>query len=164
MEQVLDVNPGLIIWTIVNFSIFLLILLKFGYKPIKNGMAKRQQSIQDSIDQADKSNAEARQLLIETQARLDASQQEMYAIVAKGKVQSEELIKKAQLEADHLKRQKIVDAVREIDQSKELAIKELRKEVAGLVVGAAEKIIGSELDNAKHLKLIDNYIEKIPSN
>jgi len=164
MEQILDVNPGLIIWTLFNFLVFLFLLLKLGYKPLKNGLAARSKSIQDAIDQADKANVEARKILAEAQAKLDSSQQEMLAIVAKGKQQSEDLLHKAQSEADAMKKQKIDDALREINHSKELAINELRKEVAGLGVNATEKILGSELDKDKHLKLIDSYIEKMPNN
>ena len=88
----------------------------------------------------------------------------MSQMVAKGRQSAEEIIKKATDEADSLKKTKLDDAIREIEKSKNIALGELRKEVAQMAVDAAEKIIDANLDKDKHYQLVEKYIEKIPKN
>jgi F-type H+-transporting ATPase subunit b len=88
----------------------------------------------------------------------------MSQIVAKGRQSAEEIIKKAAEEADSMKRTKLDDAIREIEKSKNIALGELRKEVAQMAVDAAEKIIDANLDKEKHYQLVEKYIEKLPKN
>lgn len=164
MDSILDVSPGLIFWTFVNFSIFFFLILKFAAKPIAKGLKARSESIQNNIDNAAKANEEAKRILAESQEKLNSAQQEMAKIVSTGRTQAEELIRKATDEADKVKHVKVEEAKTEIERSKAAAIKELRTEVAGLVVMATEKIIGETLDKEKHHKLVESYIEKLPQN
>ncbi len=164
MDSLLNVNPGLIIWTIINFLIFLFIILKFGSKPIMNGLKAREERINSAIETAEKTKLEAEKLFLESEKRINSAKEEMSQIVAKGRQSAEEIIKKATDEADSLKKTKLDDAIREIEKSKNIALGELRKEVAQMAVEAAEKIIDANLDKDKHYKLVEKYIEKIPKN
>jgi F-type H+-transporting ATPase subunit b len=164
MDAVLNVEPGLLIWTLINFGLFLILLIAFGTKPIMKGLKAREESIQSNIDGAHKANEDAKVLLDESQDKLNNAQVEMAEIIKKGREQAEAIISKATDEADKIKRQKVEDATKEIERSKVDAIKELRREVAGLVVSATEKILDETLDKDKHYKLVESYIEKLPKN
>ncbi len=164
MDSLLNVNPGLMIWTIVNFLFFLFLLVKFGAKPIANGLKSREEYIQNNIQNAEKLNQEAQRLLAETQQKLNDAQNEMMAIIQKGKQQADELIRRATDEAERIRKEKIDEAAREINRSKELALLELKKEVANLVIQATEKLLKEKVDDKKDLELIKQYIEKIPKN
>lgn len=164
MDRIMDIEPGLMIWTLFSFLIFLAILIKFGTKPLLNGLTARENRIQEAIENADKANEQAQKLLKETDDKLSTAQIEMAEIVRKGKAQAEELIKKASDEADIVKKQKVDEAIKEIERNKEIAIKQLRTEVASLVITATEKILDETLDKEKHYKLIESDIEKLPSN
>jgi F-type H+-transporting ATPase subunit b len=164
MESIMNVDPGLIIWTLVNFGIFLFILLKLGTKPILNSLNMRESAIKESIESAEKARADARALLKESEDKLSNAQREMNEIISKGREQAEKILQKATEEAEAVKRQKVEDASREIDRSKEIAIKQLRNEVADLVVMATEKILDETLDKEKHFKMIEKYIDKLPNN
>ena len=54
MESIMNIDPGLIVWTLVNFGIFLFILLKLGTKPIINALNSRETGIRESIEGAEK--------------------------------------------------------------------------------------------------------------
>lgn len=164
MEHIMDVEPGLLIWTLINFLIFLAILVKLGTKPILKALAAREDSIKNNIENAEKASAQAQQILLESQTKLSQAQQEMNAIISKGKQQAEEVIRRAAEDAEKIKRQKVEDAAKEIERSKENAVKQLRTEVADLVVQATEKILGESLDKEKHYKIVEQYIEKLPKN
>lgn len=164
MDSLLNVNPGLMIWTIVNFLIFLFLLVKFGAKPISNALKAREEYIEQNIQNAERLNQESQKLLEETQQKLKDAQNEMMIIVQKGKQQAEELLRRAQEDAERIRKDKIEEATREINRSKEAALYELKKEVAGLVIFATEKLLNEKLDEQKHIEIINTYIDKIPKN
>jgi len=164
MDSLLNVNPGLMIWTILNFLVFLFLLVKFGAKPISNALKAREDYIQNNIQNAEKLNQEAQKLLAETQQKLRDAQNEMMAIIQKGKQQADELIRRATEEAEKVRKEKLDEAMREITRSKESALIELKKEVAHLVVQATEKLLKEKVDEKKDLELINQYIEQIPKN
>jgi len=50
--SLVDVNPGLIIWTVVTFVILLFILKKVAWKPILTALDKREATIKESLEKA----------------------------------------------------------------------------------------------------------------
>jgi len=164
MDSILNIPHGLVFWTIINFGIFLFLLLKFGGKGIVNAIKAREESIQNAIDSAEEINKKAIKLLEESQLKLDNAQSQVAEMMAKGREQAEINIKKASDEAEKIKQAKIQDAVKEIERSKEAALTQLRSEVADLVVQATEKILLEKLDSAKDKRIIDDFINKLPNN
>lgn len=164
MDSLLSVKPGLVFWTVVNFGIFLFLALKFGLGSILKGLRSREDHIRENIENAEKSNAEAKALLEEAQKKIDGAQKEMSEIIAKGRQQAELHISNATEEAEQIKKQKLEDAMKQIEVSKNAAIKELRNEVAELVISATEKLIDEKLDKEKDSKMIESYIQKFSNN
>jgi F-type H+-transporting ATPase subunit b len=164
MDFVFNKEFGTIFWTLFNFGVFLFVLRLILKVQIKPNLEKRQQRINDDIKNAHKANQDAQALLKESEEKVANAYKEMSEIIGKGKLQAEEIVRKATDEAENVKKAKVAEALREIDRSKDSAIKELRKEMADLVVMATGKMIKETLDKEKHIKLIDSYIEKLPKN
>ncbi len=164
MQSVLDLSPGLMFWTLVNFLIFLVIFFFMFYKTIKSSLNDRADHIKNEREAAEKANFEANQARIKAEEALNTIEKEIADMKVKAKVQTEEMIKKAASEAEFVKKQKVDEASREIERTKDLALRQLRSEVADLVVQATEKILGETIDKEKHIKLVDNFIEKLPNN
>lgn len=164
MPAFLDLSPGLVIWTLINFSIFAFIIAKFGWKPMKDGLAAREQSINDAISNAEAANAEAKEILADAKARIANSQQEMLQIVRDGKAQADEAIRKATEEADGVKQIKLEEAEREITRQKDEAIKELRSEMATLVITATEKLLGRTMQAEDHKSVVEANINELSKN
>ena len=95
MENLLNVSPGLIFWTLFNFSVFLFLIGKFGFKPLLASLKARESGIENAISEADRVNAEAHALLKESQAKLASAQQDMMNLVKEGKQQAEHLVQSA---------------------------------------------------------------------
>jgi F-type H+-transporting ATPase subunit b len=72
----LDVNPGLMIWTVITFILLLLILKKVAWKPILTALDKREKDIKDSLEKAEIAKAEAQKILEENQANLSRAEEE----------------------------------------------------------------------------------------
>ncbi len=164
MDALLNVKPGLVFWTFVNFSLFLFIVIKFFGKPIINALKDREHGIEDAITKSQNQMAEATKTLNEAKARLDSSHLEVVELVGKAREQADIIIRKATEEADKIKKAKVEDAVREIERNKDAALIVLRKEVAELVVMATEKILNEKIDKNRDMKLIESYIENLPKN
>jgi F-type H+-transporting ATPase subunit b len=164
MDSLLNVNPGLMVWTILNFLIFLFLLVKFGAKPISNSLKAREEYIEQKIQDAERKNEEAQRIANEIKQKLQEAQNEMASIIQKGKQQADELIRKANEEAERIRKEKIDEATREINRSKEAALFELKKQVADLVIQATEKLLKEKLDEKKHIEIINSYIDRIPKN
>jgi F-type H+-transporting ATPase subunit b len=164
MENLLNVSPGLIFWTLLNFSIFLFIIGKFGFKPLLESLKSRQDGISNAINEADRINANAHALLKESQAKMTSAQQDMMNLVKEGKHQAEALVQAAHEEAERIKRIKITEAQREIEREKEAALQSLRAETASLVVQATSKILGSTMNAESHRTLIESYIDDVSKN
>lgn len=164
MDSLLSVKPGLVFWTWVNFAIFLFLALKFGLGAILKGMKNREDLIKNNIESAEKANNDAKLLLEEAESKINNAQKEMADIIAKGREQADIHIAKATEEADRVKKQKLDEAMKQIEISKQAAIKELRNEMAGLVVNATEKLLEEKLDKDKDSKLVESYIQKLSNN
>jgi F-type H+-transporting ATPase subunit b len=164
MDTIMDVNPGLLIWSVINFAIILFILAKFAFPAMKKSLQDREESIRKNIDEANALNEKAQKLLQESQDKLDNAQKEVSEILSNAKTRADENIQKAIDEAEKSKMQILEDANKEIERKKNDAISELRSEVADLVVSATEKILESKLDKEEHLKFAKEQIEKLPKN
>ncbi|MCE5305807.1 MAG: F0F1 ATP synthase subunit B [Chloroherpetonaceae bacterium] len=164
MDKLLSVDPGLMIWSIVNFLLFLLILVKFGYKPIAKALHTREESINNAIKGADDANQRANELVAATEQKLADATKEMNLLIAKGRESANEIIQKARDEAEKIRQEKIEQSVREITLAQEKAFKELKKEIGSIVVQATEKILEEKLNPDTDYKLIESYIQKLSKN
>ena len=161
MDSILNIPHGLMFWTLVNFGIFLLLILKFGGKAIVTAINQREQNIQTAIDSAKEAERASRELLAQNQSQFDNAQQQINEMLSKGREQAEIQLRRATEEAENVKKEKVQDAVREIERSKQQALIQLRTEVADLVVNATEKLLSEKLDKEKDFKLVENYIQQL---
>jgi len=164
MPAFLDMSPGLIFWTLVNFCGFALILAKYAWKPMMSGLKAREASIRENLDNADRASAEAIARLNESKAKIASAQAEMMSIVREGKNQADAMLRKAQDEAEHVKQHKIVEALSEIEREKEVAIKALRAEVSSMVIDATEKLLGRTMQGDDQKRLVESYVNDLNKN
>jgi F-type H+-transporting ATPase subunit b len=161
MDGVLSVSPGLIIWTIVNFTIFAFILGKFAWKPLTTALTARERSIEESITRAEKASEEATRVMKENEVKMAKAQQEMSEIVRQGREEAQAKVQAALQEAEKVKEQKMNEARTEIEREKQAAMQSLRSEVANLVVMATEKILKEKLDVDQQKKIVNTFIDDI---
>ena len=60
--SLIDVVPGLMVWTIITFLIVLWVLRRFAFGPIQRLIDQRRDRIREALDEADKARTEAREL------------------------------------------------------------------------------------------------------
>ncbi len=160
----LELNPGLIVWTIVVFLALLIILKKFAWKPIIDSLTNREKGIQDAIENAARERREAEQLLVNYREQLAKANEETYKILNSARSDAEKLKSEITLQAQENSKQMIEKAKLEIERNKDEAIQSLKKEVVHLAISAASKILDETLDEEKHKKIVDNHISNVSKN
>ncbi len=152
---------GSFILQIVSFAILLFFLYKYAFGPLLGMMEKRQNTIANQLETADKKQKEAENLLKEHQAALQEAREEAHEIIEKAKASSrkmaDEILEASKAEAERMKGQ----ALQEINLEKEKAVAALREQVASLSVLLASKIIEKELDAKTQSKLIDDMMKQV---
>ncbi len=160
----LELNPGLILWTIIIFVALIFILKKVAWKPILEALHKREHDIHEALDNAAKANKEAERLLAENKTQLARINEETTKLMNEARQSAEQMKSQIIQQANDSARQLTERAKAEIERDKEAAIQSLRKEVATLAIQAAGKILDETLDENKHRKLVDNFLTELPKN
>jgi F-type H+-transporting ATPase subunit b len=160
----LEINPGLIIWTIITFILLVFVLKKLAWKPLMEALQKREDHIRNSIEQAEKANQEAEQLLSENREKLSRFEEDGKSILNEHRAMGEKLKSEMLDKANQQYRKMMDQAKQEIDRDKEKALVQLRGEIVGLAIQAAGKILDETLDENKHRKIIDSYLKELPKN
>jgi len=158
----LDVNPGLIFWTIITFLILLFILKKTAWKPILQALKEREDNIRASLEKAEQARKEAEEILEKNRKNLSEAEEQVKKIIEEGREYASklrnEIISRANVEAQKM----LENAKQEIENKKQEALIELKGIVADLSIQAAEKILEETLDKEKHKKLVEKLIQNLP--
>jgi F-type H+-transporting ATPase subunit b len=160
---ILDVNPGLVIWTFIIFFIVMFILRKFAWNPIAEALDARAQKIHDDIDRADGLRKEAEQKLEEYLQKLNGLRAEGQEIVTEARKDAEdlknEILSSARKEAEELKNR----ALREVSLARDSALDDIHRQVTELSIAVAGQILERSLKPEDHQKMISDTITKIKS-
>ena len=157
----LEINPGLILWTILTFVIVLLILRFTAWKSLLGALNTREESIRTSLDQAEKARLEAEKALEANRKELARAEEQAQRVITEGRDLGEKLKAEIVEKANASSRAMLAQAKEEIGREKEKALVQLRTEVADLAIGAAGKILDANLDNAKQRALVDTAIKDL---
>jgi F-type H+-transporting ATPase subunit b len=146
------------LWTAIVFLVVLAILYKWAWRPISEGLQKREDHIAGQIAEAQQKNDEARRLLAEYEKKLADAASEVRGLIEQGRRDAEkvgqQLLDKAREEAG-IEHQR---AVQRIESATSAAIEDLAQRSASLAVELAGKIVGAQLKPADHSRLIDQAV------
>ena len=160
-NPLVQLEPGLYIWTIVVFLILLGLLAKFAWKPLLEALEKRQESIRRSLDDAAKAKQELEQLQVESQRILAQARAEAEAIVARTREDAnrlrDEMRQKAQQEAANI----VKNAERQIELETARALQQIRHEAVDLSVAIASKLLQRNVSREDNERLIEDTFRQL---
>lgn len=156
-----DINPGLIVWTVVTFVLLLAVLGKFAWKPLLQALQEREESIRNAVEQSEKARSEAAALLKQNERNMARAEEEFQKVIHEGKALAEKMKDEIVTKAKQQAQRELQMAKEEIQRDVEAAKQQLRSEVADLAITAAEKILDETLDQQKHKKLVDTFLNQI---
>jgi F-type H+-transporting ATPase subunit b len=161
--QLLTPGLGLIIWTLLAFLIVFFILKKYAWPAILGGLRKREQTIADSLAQAEKIKLEMAQMKNENEAILAKAREERAQMLKEARETKDKIINEAK-EQSKVEANKIIsEAQAAINTQKMAALTEVKNEVGKLVIEVTEKILRRELSNKEaqeaHIKDLVNEVK-----
>ena len=160
-SPLIEVNPGLMIWTLVCFLITFLVLRKFAFGPIQKTIDARRERIRSSVEEAEHARAEARRLLEEHKQLIADSKTEAGGILAEARKVADSQRERAREEIEADRQRRLEDTRKQIEAETVRALEQIRSEVADLTLAATAKVTGKVLDRDDHRKLIEDAIGEL---
>ena len=157
-SPLIQITPGLMIWTLVCFAIVFIVLKKFAFSRIQETIDERREKIRASIDEADRARAEAQRLLEEHHALVAQGRAEAEAILAESRKVADSQRERLKQELDAERARRVEETRREIEAETRRSIEMIRGEVADLTLEATSKVTGKVLDDEDHRRLIEEAI------
>ena len=160
-NPLVQLDPGLYIWTIVVFLALLALLGKFAWRPLLDALEKRQESIRRSLDDAAKAKQELEWLQVESQRILAEARAEAETIVARTREDAnrlrDEMRQKAQQEAANI----VKNAQKQIELETARALQQIRHEAVDISVGIASKLLQRNVSKEDNERLIEDTFRQL---
>tara|TARA_B100000614_G_C14510345_1_gene478276 strand:- start:284 stop:775 length:492 start_codon:yes stop_codon:yes gene_type:complete len=153
---------GLLFWMLLSFSIVLVLLKKFAWKPILNTLEEREDSIQKALISAEQARSEVAELKSQKEQILNEAKLEREKIIRLAHEETSAYKQEQKIKIDEQFKLKISSAIDEINQQKRSAMEDLKKTVAKMSVDIAEKILEKELENVEqHDSVISDSVKEL---
>ncbi len=152
---------GLMVWTLLVFAISGFLLSKFAWPRIAEALDKRQNAIQESIEVAERTKAEAGELLAEYRERLKDARTQAEEIVARARRAGEVHERDSLEQAKKTREELMAQTRRDIESETRRAIQQIRSEVADLTIAATEKVTRKTLTPEDQRRLVDEALGEL---
>jgi F-type H+-transporting ATPase subunit b len=161
MGKLVEPDLGLIVWTIVTFLCLVFILAKTAWGPLIAAIEEREHKMKEDLEGAKAARDEAERIRKELEAEVAGLQAKSREMLAQATKDSEALRAKLQASAE-ADAKKIKDkTMAELADEKERLVRDLRKEVAGLSVMAAEKLMRKTVDDGVQKSVLDTFFKEL---
>jgi F-type H+-transporting ATPase subunit b len=160
-NALIQVVPGLMVWTLLAFGITLWVLKRYAFGPVQKVIDDRRDRIRASIEEADRAREEARSLLEEHRRLIAQAKSEAEEILSEARKIGDSQRERMRAEIDEDRERRLEETKRQIDQATQQALAAIRSEVASLSLIAAEKITRKSLTDADQRRLIDEALSEL---
>ena len=144
------------------FAIVFFIVAKFGF-PVITGMAgKRADKIAEGLRKAEEARVQYEELSTRCELMLKETREKQAAMLKEASAQSEQIVAKAKLQAQDEAAKLLENARVQIRAEKESAMREMRRELAGISVSIAEKVVRRELSSDQaHTDYLNTLLDEV---
>jgi F-type H+-transporting ATPase subunit b len=160
-NPLIQVTPGLMIWTIVCFLITLYVLRRYAFGPIQKLIDERRERIRQSLDEADHARHEARDLLEQHRKLIAQAKSEAEEILAETRKVAEANERRMREETAADRERRLEETRRQVETETRRALEQIRAEVADLSLIAAEKVTRRSFADEDHRRLIEEAVGEL---
>ena len=150
-----------VIIQMIAFLIMLLVLKKFGWKPLLDVLHERQQKIQSEFDSIAEQKDDVKKLAKDYQEKLREIDVEARHKIQEAIAQGQKIARDIQEEAKTNARETLAKARHEVHEEIAKVRNQLKNELVSLTMAIAEKILHTKLDASEHQKLITEFAEEV---
>ncbi len=160
-NPLVQLDPGLFVWTILTFLVLLGVLAKFAWNPLLKMLKDREELIRSSLDDAEKAKVELERLNVEGQDIVNKARSEAQTILAEGKTAASKMKDETLNAAKDQAKVILTEAKKHIRIEKDKAISEIKSEVVDLSLSVAEKLINKNISREDNQALIDESLKNV---
>ena len=154
-------NLGSFLTQLSALIVLIIVVIVFGYKPIKKMVNKRQEYIANEIKEAKEKNQEASNNLAQSNETVLANRRMASEIIDNAKIEAEnqkqEILRSAEIEVADMKKR----AERDIKQSEEDAKEAIRQKMVEIALDASSELLKRNVNDKDNEKLVDEFIKEI---
>ena len=148
------------LFVLINLIVFFLLMKKFLFGRIAKVIDERRNIVNQELDEARKTNAEADEKLADYEQKISNYQTEGNQIIAdardSAKAEYDKIIDKAETDAEQIR----TDAREKMQAEAETARKAAREEIASLAMQAAEKVVGANVSASTDSAIFDEFLKE----
>ena len=160
-NPLVQLDPGLFIWTILTFLILFFVLSKYAWRPLLAALESREKTIRSSLEDAEKAKQELERLNTESEAIISEARSEAQSIRVEAKSAAEKIKADIMAQAGEDAKKLRDETEKQIQVEKDKAISEVRQEVVGLAITVAEKVIRKNLSKEDNQDLIEDSLKNL---
>ena len=157
----IEFTTGTFIWTIVDFLLLVGGLTYFLFKPVRKIVSERKQRIQAEFDAAEQERRE-----------VDEMRREADGFLNEARFQAGLVLKQARTEGERVQQELVTEAKKEmarqaernrveLQHTREQIVDEVRREVVGLVMEVAGKVLGEQMDPITHRRFVEGFLRNL---
>jgi F-type H+-transporting ATPase subunit b len=163
-DGLLQIQPGLVIWTLITFGLLVFVLWKYVWGVILNALEARSAKIASDLEQIKQEKEVADGLLDQRKKMLLKAKEESLAIVSRTKASTVEIKNNILTEAKREAEKLLQKAQRDIDQLRHKALEEFKGELVDITFEMTRKFLHKEIDPKEGSRLMDKYLEEYLKN
>lgn len=157
----LDINTGLVVWTVVILGIVTFVLGKYAWPGILGAVERREAHIRELLEGTERDRAEAATLVQENRRLMEETRAKVHDAVAEARTQGERMRAEA-LESARAEQAAMMErARRDIAAEREGALESVRRDAVELAMRAAEKLVRRSLDGEDNRRLVREYLGQV---
>ena len=159
--DLVSIDPGTIVFTLINTLIIFLIFRIFLYKPVCNILEKRREMAAAEIAEAQKAKETAQKAEQEYTARLADAKNEAAEIVKQATLRAQKREEEIVTEANQKAAEIRAKAEDNIERDKQRAKNEIKDEISEMVVMAASKVVEKEISAKDNEDIISKFLSEV---
>jgi len=140
-NPLVQVSPGLAIWTILTFLVLLFLLKKYAWGPLLKALEERRAAIEKSVEDAKKATAALQQMQEESARHLALARAEAAGIVTRSRADSDRFREEMRQKAHEESAAIVKNAQKEIQLETQRAMAQIRTEAVDLSLAIASKLL-----------------------
>jgi F-type H+-transporting ATPase subunit b len=159
----LGIEPATIVVEMVGFVLLLVLLKRFLWAPVTGYLEQRQRDIAQTYDKVEQTRQEMERLRDEYEQRLANIEAEARAQIQQAVKEAQQVREQILAEARQQAEKMIRDAEEVIRYEREKALAEMRTQVVDLTLLATSRILQESVDDARHRKMVEDFIDQVAS-
>ncbi len=155
-------DAGLLFWMLLSFGVVFFVLAKWGFPVITRMVDDRKRYIDESLEAAREANEKLAHIKTESEAILKEAREEQAKILKEATLTRDRIIEEAREKA-RLEGQRLLEETRiQLNNEKEAAMRDIRRQTAEIAIGVAEKIMRNNLTTERqHMDLVERLVEEV---